>query len=226
MITPAHQFPTGVVLSSERRAALFEWAEDQDALIVEDDYDSELRYDRGPVGALQGLAPERVCYIGSAGKRLAPALRLGWMLSPSWLTGALTYEKAVGDGGTPILEQLALSDFISRGELDRHLRRMRLRYRARREALARALARSLPGLRLDGVAAGLFAPLALPIGVDENAVLSAAARRGVSAAALALAQAGAPAPRPGLVLGYAGMSERAIADGIARLAEAVDACMP
>ena len=131
-------------MASERRSALLEWAEDEDALIVEDDYDSELRYDRVPVGALQGLAPERVCHIGSASKRLAPGIRLGWLLSPSWLTGALTYEKALADGGAPALEQLALADFVARGELDRHLRRMRLRYRARREALVDALGRWCP----------------------------------------------------------------------------------
>ena len=144
MVTPAHQFPTGVVMSSERRAALLAWAEEVDGLIVEDDYDSELRYDRGPVGALQGLAPERVCHIGSVAKRLAPALRLGWMLSPSWLTGELTYEKGLADGGTSAIEQLALADFIARGELDRHLRRMRLRYRRRREVALRALAAACP----------------------------------------------------------------------------------
>ncbi len=143
VLTPAHQFPTGAVLSSERRAALLEWAEDQDALIVEDDYDSELRYDRLAVGALQGLAPERVCQIGSLSKRLAPGLRLGWILSPSWLSGALTYEKGVADGGSPALEQLALAELIARGELDRHVRRMRLHYRSRREALCTALQRHI-----------------------------------------------------------------------------------
>jgi hypothetical protein len=119
VVTPAHQFPRGVVLSSERRAALLGWAEDVDGLVIEDDYDSELRYDRGAVGALQGLAPERVCLIGSMSKRLAPALRLGWVLSPSWLTGALAYEKALADSSAPGLGRLALADFIARGELDR-----------------------------------------------------------------------------------------------------------
>src|SRR5579884_2130935 len=110
VLTPSHQYPTGTVLAPERRAALMEWAEEEDALIVEDDYDSELRYDRVAVGALQGLAPERVCHIGSASLRLAPALRVGWMLSPSWLTGALAYELGVSGGTPPVLEQLALRD--------------------------------------------------------------------------------------------------------------------
>ena len=101
VVTAAHQFPTGVVLSSERRAALLEWAEDEDGLIGEDDYDSELRYGRDPVGALQGLSPERVCHLGSLSKRLLPGLRLGWILSPSWLTGALTYEQGIAIGARP-----------------------------------------------------------------------------------------------------------------------------
>src|SRR5207248_3486114 len=118
--TPAHHYPTGVVFASDRRAALLEWAEDNDGLIVEDDYDSELRYDRMPVGALQGLAPERVCYIASASKRLAPALRVGWMLSPSWLTGEIAFEEGAADGGSPMLEQPALADVLARGQLARH----------------------------------------------------------------------------------------------------------
>ena len=132
VLTPAHQFPTGAVLSSERRAELLEWAEDEDGLIVEDDYDSELRYDRDAVGALQGLAPERVAPIGSVAKRLAPGLRLGWVLAPSWLSGAISYVKAVADRGAPALDQLALAELFTRGDPDRHLRRMRLRYRTTR----------------------------------------------------------------------------------------------
>ena len=132
LVTPAHQFPTGCVLSRERRAALIEWAEDGERLIVEDDFDAEYRYDRVAVGALQGLAPERVLYIGSASKRLAPGMRLGWMLLPSWLAWQLISAKAIEDGGSEVVGQLALCDFIARGELDRHVRRMRLRYQQRR----------------------------------------------------------------------------------------------
>ena len=203
VVTPSHQFPTGAVLAPERRAALLEWAEDIDGLIVEDDYDSELRYDRDPVGALQGLAPERVCQIGSASKRLAPGIRLGWLLSPSWLTGALTYEQGVSDA--PVLDQLALADFIVRGELDRHLRRTRLRYRARRAALLSALAQHLPGLEVAGIAAGIFAPVRLGAGVA-----GAAAARGVG-----LETVGDWVP-----LGFANLREPAIAEGVRRLAEA------
>jgi GntR family transcriptional regulator/MocR family aminotransferase len=219
VVTPAHQFPTGVVLAPGRRAALLAWAEDEDGLIVEDDFDGELRFDRDPLGALQGLAPERVAYIGSASKRLAPALRLGWVLSPSWLTGTLTYEKGIADGGSPAVEQLAFADFIARGELDRHVRRMRLRYRARRAALRRAIERSLPGIVVTGVAAGLFAPALLPGGCDEEAVLRAAAERGVGLDGLSWHRIG-DGP-PGLLLGYANLSEQAIAQGVLRIAEAV-----
>ena len=131
VVTPAHQFPTGVVLSARRRAALIEWAERGDRLIIEDDYDAELCRDR--IGALQGLAPDRVLYIGSASKRLTPGMRLGWMLPPSWLSWALITAKAIEDAGSEITGQLALADFIARGELERHLRRMRRRYEQRRD---------------------------------------------------------------------------------------------
>jgi GntR family transcriptional regulator/MocR family aminotransferase len=217
VVTPAHQFPTGVVLSSERRSALLEWAEDEDGLIVEDDYDSELRYDRVPVGALQGLAPERVCHIGSASKRLAPGLRIGWMLSPSWLGGALTYEQGLAGGAPPVLEQLALADFLARGELDRHLRRMRLRYRERRRALVEEVARALPGARVCGAAAGLFALVLLPAGVEEHAFVRAAAARGVGLEGLS-AHAGSGRDTPGIVLGFASLSAGEITRGIRTIA--------
>jgi GntR family transcriptional regulator/MocR family aminotransferase len=198
VVTPAHQFPTGVVLSSGRRAELLGWAEEVDGLIVEDDYDSELRYDRDPVGALQGLAPERVCHIGSASQRLAPALRLGWVLSPSWLTGALTYEKALADGGSPAVDQLTLAEFIERGELDRHLRRMRLRYRERREALVDALQDLLPAATMSGAPAGLHTLVILPDGSDENVLVREAASRRVGVVGLTAHYVSAdPPPAPG-----------------------------
>ncbi len=221
VLTPAHQFPTGVVLSAERRGMLLEWAEDRDALIVEDDYDSELRYDRVPVGALQGLAPERVCQVGSFSQRLAPGLRLGWILSPSWLTGDLTYERGVADHGCPALEQLALADFLARGELDRHLRRMRLRYRRRRQTLTGAL----PGLRVSGVAGGLYVLALLPGGVDEQSVVGGASARGMSVEGLAW-HAIKGSPPSGLVLGFANLSEPALIRAGRLLTEVVEANMP
>jgi GntR family transcriptional regulator / MocR family aminotransferase len=222
IVTPAHQFPTGVVLASERRTALLEWAEDEDALIVEDDYDSELRLDRLGVGALQGLAPERVCHLGSASKRLAPGIGLGWILSPSWLTGALTFEQALGNGAQPVLDQLALADFIARGELERHLRRMRLSYRSRRRVLLSELEAVLPQARPSGVAAGLFVLVMLPAGVDEAAILSSAAARGLGVEGLGAHRLEA-SDDVGLILGYGNSSERAIARGIGLLADAIGA---
>lgn len=221
VVTPAHQFPTGRVLSSERRTALIEWAERGERLIVEDDFDAELRYDRTRVGALQGLAPERVAYIGSASKRLVPGMRLGWMLAPSWLGWPLISVKAIEDRGSEAIGQLALQDFISRGELDRHLRRMRSHYQRRREALLEALARHLPQARVEEGAAGLFELAMLPVGVDEAGLVAAAASRGVGLEGLALHRF-KPAGPPGLVLGFAGLPEPAIEQSIRRVAEALE----
>jgi GntR family transcriptional regulator/MocR family aminotransferase len=220
VVTPAHQFPTGAVLSPARRAALVEWAEREERLIVEDDYDAEYRYDRVAVGALQGLAPERVLYIGSASKRLAPGMRLGWVLMPSWLTWELSTAKTLGDGGSEAIGQLALCDFIARGELDRHVRRTRLRYERRRSALLEALAHWLPDARpASAEAAGLFELVTLPEGIAEHALVAAAAARGVGVEGLALHRfhsGGAP----GLVLGYGSLSEPAIEQGVRLLGEA------
>lgn len=218
LLTPAHQFPTGAVLAPERRAALIEWAEDE-RLIVEDDYDSEFRYDRVAVGALQGLAPEQIAYIGSASKRLAPAMRLGWMLLPSWLTWELTAAKTIEDCGSEVIGQLALRDFIARGELDRHLRRMRLHYQRRRETLLGALERWLPGARASGADAGLFELVRLPESVEESRLLRAAGERGVGAEGLALHRFAAEGP-PGILLGYGNLSEPAIEQGLRLLGEA------
>jgi GntR family transcriptional regulator/MocR family aminotransferase len=212
VVTPAHQFPTGVVMSSERRAALLEWAEDEDALVVEDDYDSELRYDRVAVGALQGLAPERVLHLGSVSKRLAPGVRIGWMLSPSWLSGALTYEQGLAESAPPALDQLALADFVARGELDRHLRRMRLRYRERRRLLPAAVEQALPGSRVIGAAAGLFALIRLAPGIDEHLLVRAAAAAGVWLEGLSThARADDQA---GIVLGFGNVQEAELERGL------------
>jgi GntR family transcriptional regulator / MocR family aminotransferase len=220
LVTPAHQFPTGSVLSRERRAALIEWAEDGERLIVEDDFDAEYRYDRVAIGALQGLAPERVLYIGSASKRLAPGMRLGWMLLPSWLAWQLISAKAVEDGGSEVVGQLALCDFIERGELDRHVRRMRLRYGRRRDALLQALARWLPQGRPSGSGAGLYELVTLPDGVSESALLAAAGARGVGMEGLALHRYAHDGPA-GMLLGYGNLSEPAIEQGVRLIAEAL-----
>lgn len=216
LATPAHQSPLGGVLPPGRRAALLAWAEERDAIVIEDDYDAEYRYDREPVGAMQGLAPERVVYAGCASKVLAPGLRLGWLVLPASLTQPVAYEKGLDDVGTPVLEQLALADFLERGELDRHLRRMRPRYRARRDALVAALARQLPDWRLAGAAAGINAVVLMPEGLDEAALLAAATADGLRLHGLSWFRM-TPGP-PGLVLGYANLAEPAIERGVARIA--------
>jgi GntR family transcriptional regulator/MocR family aminotransferase len=218
VVTPTHQFPTGVALSARRRAALIEWAERGDRLIIEDDYDAELCHER--VGALQGLAPDRVLYIGSASKRLTPGMRLGWMLPPSWLSWALISAKAIEDAGSEIAGQLALADFIARGELERHLRRMRLRYAQRRNTLLAALARELPDWRPRGGGGGLHQLIELPGHVDEPALLAAAARHGVGIEGLSLHSYTGNCP-PGLVLGHAHMAEPAIERGVRLLTDAL-----
>jgi GntR family transcriptional regulator / MocR family aminotransferase len=219
LVTPANQFPTGAVLTPERRAALIDWAGDEN-LIVEDDYDSEFRYDRVAVGALQGLAPERIAHIGSASKRLAPGLRLGWMLLPSWLTWEVTAGKTIEDGGSEIVGQLALRDFIVAGELDRHIRRMRLIYRARRKTMLAALAHWLPQASVEARgAAGLFALIGLPHGTDEPALVRAADARGVGVEGLAMHR-WAASGEPGLLLGYGNLAEPAIEQGVRLIDEA------
>jgi len=221
LVTSAHQFPTGVVLAPERRAQLIEWAEEE-RLIIEDDYDAEYRYDRIAVGALQGLAPEHVAYIGSASKRLAPGMRLGWLLMPSWLAWELTTAKAIADGGSEVIGQLALCDFIARGELDRHVRRMRVRYQRRRETLLEALARWLPQGRVSSPgAAGLFELVELPAEVDEPRLLRAAATRGVGIEGLSWHRF-TPGGPPGMLLGYGNLSEPAIEHGVRLIAEALE----
>jgi GntR family transcriptional regulator/MocR family aminotransferase len=219
LVTPAHQFPSGAVLAPERRAALVEWAGD-DRLIIEDDYDSEYRYDRA-VGALQGLAPERIAHIGSLSKRLAPGMRLGWMLLPSWLTWELTAAKTIEDCGSEMLGQLALNDFILRGELDRHVRRMRLRYQRRRKVLLEALDRWLPEAQVSGADAGLFELVRLPAGMDESRLLRSARARGVGAEGLSLHSFTADPP-PAVLLGYGNLSEPAIEQGVRLLGEAYE----
>jgi GntR family transcriptional regulator/MocR family aminotransferase len=220
VVTPAHQFPTGVAMSAKRRAALIRWAEDADRLIVEDDYDAELCRER--VGTLQGLAPDRVLYIGSASKRLTPGMRLGWMLTPSWLSWALISAKAIEDAGSEIAGQLALADFISRGELERHLRRMRLRYANRRQALLVALARELPDWRPREDADGLYVLVGLPADADEPGLLATAARHGIGLEGLSLHSYRGESPAA-LVVGHGYLAEPALELGVRLLAQALAA---
>src|SRR5207248_969200 len=124
--------------------------------------------DREPLGALQGLAPDSVIYIGTGSKTLSPALRLGWLMAPQRLAAQLAALKQCTDGGSPTIDQLALAEFISSGEMDRHLRKMRQVYRRRRDRLVAALAEVLSELQIGGVAAGLHLMVNLPSGTDER----------------------------------------------------------
>jgi len=217
LVTPAHQYPTGVVLSADRRKALLAWADHRDALIVEDDYDAEFRYDRAPIGALQGLRPERVVYAGSASKVLAPGLRLGWFIAPPALADEMAAMKKATDQGSPALDQLAFADFVARGELDRHLRRMRPIYRHRRDRLGEALAQHLPELAPVGAAAGLHVLAWLERDLDPEAIVEAAA-----SASIGLACVPATVDRGGgLLFGFGAIQDRDIEPGIRRLAEIV-----
>jgi len=220
VLTPSHQWPTGSVLSAERRAAVLRWAAGSGAVVIEDDYDAEFRYDRTPVGALQGLAPDQVVYAGSASKTLAPGLRLGWFVMPGRLAEPMAAAKIAADRGSPALEQLALADLMARGEFDRHLRRMRPVYRRRRDALLAALSRRLPRLEPAGVSAGLHLVTWLPPDLDEATVVGAAARAGVGIEGVAPYRISHPG-RGGLIFGYATAGEQAIAEGVDILARVV-----
>jgi GntR family transcriptional regulator / MocR family aminotransferase len=220
VLTPSHQWPTGSVLSAENRSAVLRWAAERGAVVIEDDYDAEYRYDRTPVGALQGLAPDRVVYAGSASKTLAPGLRLGWFAMPEHLAEPMAAAKIAADRGSPALEQLALADLIARGEFDRHLRRMRPVYRRRRDALLAALARRLPWLEPAGVSAGLHLVTWLPPDLDEAAVVEAAAHAGVGIEGVTPYRISHSGPG-GLIFGYATVNEQAIAEGVDILARAI-----
>jgi GntR family transcriptional regulator / MocR family aminotransferase len=222
LLTPAHQFPTGVVLAPERRAQILAWAEQTGAFVIEDDFDSEYRYDRPPIGALQGLMPERVLYCGTASKTLAPTLRLGWIVAPGELVRPLVDQVLYTVIAPPRLEQLAFADFLRRGELDRHLRRMRLRYRRRRDVLVRELTRQLPELEVRGLVAGLYVEAVLPAGTDEARVLEEAWARGVGVAGMSQ-HCSRVVREPALLIGYAVTPEPSLRRAVAVLAEAVRA---
>jgi GntR family transcriptional regulator/MocR family aminotransferase len=222
VVTPAHALPLGAVLAPERRRRLVAWARERGALVLEDDYDAELRYDRGPAGTLQGLAPDVVILAGTTSKTLAPALRLGWLLLPAELVPLAITARTMADGGGPRIDEWALADFIAGGGFDRHVRAARQRYRAKRATLLEALTSALPHARVRGIAAGLHAVLELPPGSDEAAVVERAKRDGVHPQGLATFTRSHPQP-PSLVLGYGLPSEREIRQAVATIASAVAA---
>jgi GntR family transcriptional regulator/MocR family aminotransferase len=228
LLTPAHQCPTGVALGPSRRRDLVAWADEVDGVILEDDYDAEFRYDRQPVGSLQGLNPARVIALGSVSKTLAPAIRLGWVLAPPRFVAEIVEEKRLSSRGAPGLDQEALALLMESGRFDRHLRRVREIYRARRDVLAAEAELAFGPGRLQGLAAGCHALLRLPDRTSEHAVVATAATMGVRVNGLgryrfAPADAEAePEPRPpALVLGFGNVSEHQIRRGIRTLAKAV-----
>ncbi len=223
IVTPAHQHPTGSVLSGERRAALLAWLRRTDALAIEDDYDAEYRYDRAPVGALQSLDPGRIVYAGTASKTLAPALRLGWLVVPPRIIDRVQEEQAFADFGAPRIEQHVFADFVARGELDRHLRRMRSRYRARRDALVEAFARWMPEAIVCGIAAGLHAVVRLPEGANETEILERAEKRGIAFSVLGAYEVERRGAPPTLILGYARNAEPVIELGVREIVRVIRA---
>ena len=221
LVTPSHQYPTGAGMTPDRRAALLAWAAKRDAWIIEDDYDAEFRYDREPLGALQGLAPDRVVYVGTGSKILSPALRLGWLMAPEQVASELAALKAFADGGSPTIDQLALADFLDSGEMDRHLRRMRQVYRRRRDLLTAAVAEFLPDLRIGGVAAGLHLMMDLPGRTDESAVVAEAEQSSIRLFGAARYRARPRQSPPALVIGYGCATDALIREGVQCLARVI-----
>ncbi|MFJ2738658.1 PLP-dependent aminotransferase family protein [Streptomyces sp. NPDC087440] len=220
LLTPAHQFPMGMVTSGERRREVLHWAAAHDGLIVEDDYDAEHRYDRPPVPALRSLLPDRVCYLGSVSKLLAPALRIGWMVPPPRHLGALTEAKRFTDLGNAVLPQLVLARLMESGHLERHLRLLRGRHVRRRDAMIDAVAAHLPGAVVHGAAAGLHLTVTYaPADVPDTELAAAALALGVKCQPLSWHRQ-LPGP-PGLVLGYAAGSTSAVAEGVELIGRAL-----
>lgn len=219
LVTPAHQFPLGAALSPGRREAIVRWARQVDGVLIEDDYDAEFRYDRRPIAALQGLAPERIVLIGSLSKSMAQGFGLGWAVMPR----ELRHRIPVADRSRPsTLEQVALAEFITAGDLERHLRAARGRFRRRRAALLSAIGRELPGLPITGIAAGMHAVLELPPGVIASRVRDAASALDVAVTDLTGYRASSAAPTTeALVIGYGNLSDALVEEAVARLARAI-----
>ncbi|MER5389547.1 PLP-dependent aminotransferase family protein [Saccharopolyspora sp. NPDC002686] len=218
LLTPAHQFPTGVVLSGERRRELMRWAADG-GLIVEDDYDAEHRYDRPPVPALRSMLAEEVIYAGSISKLLAPALRVGWVLAPERYRDDLVDAKRYADLGNAVLPQLTLARLVESGVLERHLPQLRRRHRQRRDAMVDAIRAHLPGAEVHGAAAGLHLLITFDAGFSDADLAFAALGHGVKVQPLSWH--GQRPHRPGLVLGYAARTTTEIGDGVAAVGKAL-----
>lgn len=221
VVTPAHQFPTGVMLSPERRRALVAHATRHDIWIVEDDYLGEFRYDRNPLGALQALAPDQVVYAGSVSKALAPGLRLGWLAPPPTLRPEVVAAKRLADNGTSALDQLAFSEMLANGTFSRHLRRQRARYRRRRDQLVAVLHRDTPAVRTISLPAGLYILAELPDGSsDEATIIADAANHDMRLLSIVTCWYHHPPPPRTLAIGYTAPADhtfRQATEALARL---------
>ena len=220
VLTPAHQFPTGVVLAPERRRDLLDWAAGTGGLIIEDDYDAEFRYDRAPVPALHASAPDHVAYAGSTSKSLAPGMRLGWLIPPRRMHADLLTAKHAADLGSPALPQMVLARLISNGDLEQHIRQVRKRQRTRRDALLTAVREHLPHARVRGVAAGLHLLITFPgLSMPDTEIAERILEAGVLVHPLSWhCQRD---EEPGIVLGYAAYTPDQLGDAVRRVAGAV-----
>jgi GntR family transcriptional regulator/MocR family aminotransferase len=221
-VTPSHQFPTGVTMSLSRRLALLDWANEADAWVVEDDYDSEYRYGGRPLEALQGLDHAgRVLYVGTFSKVLFPALRLGYLVAPTPLIAALLQTRRFLDLHPPILEQMALADFLREGHYTSHLRRTRHQIQQRRDCLHQELRRRLGGLLdVSLPEAGLELVGWLPRDKDDQRAVALAEAAGITVVAISRQSLELPS-RGGLLMGFAGIDEEAIQRGVQTLADAL-----
>jgi GntR family transcriptional regulator/MocR family aminotransferase len=220
VVTPAHQFPTGAVMTPKRRLALVAWAASTGGLVIEDDYDAEFRYDRLPVGAIQGLAPDRVIHVGTASKTLAPGLRLGWLTLPPTLVDQVRERKRAADSGSPAIDQLVFAELLVSGDYERHVARARADYRRRRDRLIGALHDELPRFAVRGAAAGMHVVLDLAESVDDVALAEAAAARGIGVRPLSPLHL-EPARSRGVLLGYGRLPENRIESAVAALAAVI-----
>lgn len=201
VLTPAHQYPLGMTLHPQRRHGAAEWARERGGFVIEDDYDGEFRYDRQPVGAMQGIAPDHVVYVGTASKTLGPALRLAWVVLPERLVEPFIRAKRHTDLHSDIVSQLTFTDLITTHSYDRHIRANRLRYRRRRDALVRRLA-TVPHVTVEGVAAGLHAVVRLAAAHQVDTVLAAAAARDLVMDEVGRHWHDPHCGEPGLIVGY------------------------
>jgi GntR family transcriptional regulator / MocR family aminotransferase len=224
VVTPAHQSPTGMLLSPRRRHELVEWARSVEGFIIEDDYDAEFRYDRQPVGSLQGLAPDRVIAMGSVSKTLAPTIRIGWIVVPQALRRGVLTERYLAGRGAPGLDQLALAVLIESGRFDRHLRQMRSLYGRRRRAMVDTLAAVAPNVVVTGLSAGCHAVLRLPAGCDEGDVVAQCAQRRVRLYTMGRYRRSVTAGNapPQLVVGFGNVTEQNIVRGLTTVADVLD----